>query len=173
MIAGLAGAMLTGVPALVVHQAIVGSYIGSNFIGLSAKNANPSFLVDTTAYITAVGTEGDECDKTGCWLPSAYSSTASTRGLKTGSGVMTLLVADMIANPLEARLDCTKGGSATSNTGGTLIVTDLVGTGATATYQTAFVVGPTEGIRCKWSNGTNTGAQVRIKGLMMYSDVTS
>ncbi len=83
---------------------------------------------------------------------SPYNSTATTRGLKTGTGVVRWAILNIISNPKAAKIDCSKVATTKTGTGGTALFEDKSATGSTSIYSTPFVLGPTEYVKC----GTST-----------------
>ena len=168
------------ITAAIYTQSIKGTVFSSNFVGLTAQNVNPSFIVDQHSYLTPFGTQDTECSATGglatydtCYIPSPFrSGAASSRGLKAGSGVVTYVQLDVIANPNGYGIDCTRVGGANEGTGGTLIFNNVSATGSINIYSTPFTMGPTEAIKCG-SLGGGAGIDLRLKGIVVDSDVTN
>lgn len=179
VIAGAAGAMLTGVAAAVIAQVIPGSYIGTNFVGLTAKNVNAGLLIDQQAVVTPIGAV-NPCTSSGgsatydtCLLASPYNDTAHLRGLRTGSGWVQYLQLDVLANPYESKVDCSVVLAPNSATGGTALFEDVTATGSTNRYSTPFVLGPTQYIKCGVLNNQGTGLVLRLRGVMNDSEISS
>ena len=174
------GAAVIGTVAVaagLLSQAIRGSVFTSNVVGRTDLNPNVSFILGTNAFFTPTLSV---CTATGglttydtCLITSPYNSSASTRGLKTGTGVVQYLQFDMIANPKGVTVDCTKAAAAKTATGGTLLVTDATATGSVVTYTTPFTLGPTEVIKCgaRTDPGANFSAQIRA--IFIDSNVTN
>ena len=167
--------------ATVLTLAIKGTIFGANFVGVTSKNVNPSFIVDQTAYMTPIGTLDTECTATGglvtydtCYIPSPFSTaTAADRGLRVGKGVVTYLQLDIITNPNGVNVDCSVVSGANTATGGTVLFADITASGSVNIYSTPFVLGPTEAIKCGTTDSNVAGLDIRLKGIMIDSDVTS
>lgn len=168
---GIAGSLLT--------LAIAGSVFGTNFVCNTAKNPNCSWILGTRSFLTpaiAQSTEtGGQLTYDVISMPSPFNSTASTRGLRTGTGTVTYLELDIISNHSEAPIDCTVVDAARTATGGTVLISNATATGSITRYTTPFTLGPTQRIKCGTMK-TQTGATVfsaSLRATLMDSDVTN
>lgn len=174
------GILLVGgavVGASIMGTAIKGSIIGSNFVGVPSQNANVSFISGSSAYLTTVSAyataTGGLAKYDTILAASPYNSTASTRGLRTGTGVVRYMQLDIISNPSGATIDCTKVSGTETGTGGTVYFNNITTTGSVNMYSTPFVLGPTEYIKCASLSASQAGLSARLRAVMMDSDVVN
>jgi hypothetical protein len=170
----------TVILASVLGLAIRGTTFVGNTVGLTSLNTNPSIIVDTESYLTPIGAAGTECSGTGgtttrdtCLIASPFNSSASSRGLRTGTGVVRYLQLEVVANPTAAKIDCSVVAAANTATGGTALVTNAQATGSIATYTTPFTVGPTQFIKCGTLSTTTASTRLRLRGIMMDSNLVN
>lgn len=166
-----------GIATTILTLAIGGSvFFQGNVVGDTAKNANPSFIAGVRAIMTpAIATStatGGLAKYDTIYLSSPYNSTASTRGLRTGSGVYRYLQLDIVANPTGAQITCTKVKGVHTATGGTVLLSGTA-TGSIATYSTPVVTGPTEGIKCGMGTNPKSAFSAVLRGIAGDSDVTN
>lgn len=177
----------TGVLPAILAVAIGGSiYLAGNTVFQTDKNPNAGLVSGIRAMYTPIGVDQTSpCTATGgtttadvtiydtCLVSSPYNSTAATRGLRTGTGWVHSLQLDIISNPTNVSIDCTKVSGPNVSTGGTLLFNNQSGTGTTAFYSTPFTLGPTEYIKCGTFGTPASGFSARIRGVMSDSDITN
>jgi len=146
-----------------------------NFVCDTAKSAtcgivmglrgvfNPKLLQDTGSgglqkYDTITGT-------------SPFDSTASTRGLKTGTAAVLFAMLEIVSNPNNVSLDCSVVDGALTETGGSLIFNNVAGTGALALYNTPFTIGPTQRFKCGSITDPAAGFDANVLLISAYSEV--
>lgn len=155
---------------------LVGSLIlGGNVHTDSTQNSTPSRLLDNYAYETFAQST---CTATGglstgaydtCLLQTPFSSTASTRGLSTGTGVVKFTQLDIIANPSNAHISCGVVSALKTSTGGTLLITSASGTGTVATSATLATIGPTQYVKCGTYTTIGVSAAFSAKLRVVFS----
>jgi len=173
-----------GILVSILAVAIGGSfYAAGNFVGDTGANPNVSFVNGFRAVLTPQividsntgGVKSGDATYDTLLASSPYDSTASTRGLRTGSGVVRFLQFDIISNPEGVGFDCTKVGSVNSATGGTVFVDNVSATGSINIYSTPFALGPTEYVKCG-TRGTMAAPTTFSGSLRLYmgdSDVVN
>ncbi|WP_145423007.1 hypothetical protein [Symmachiella dynata] len=154
--------------ATILALAIKGTIFGANFVGLTALNANPSFIVDRDGYLASVVTDSDDCSNTGCTVHNPFDEDAADRGLQTGSSSNILMLVTMIANPTGYAADCWIGPSNEGSGGYITLAEDLTATGTTVLTMSGTIVNPTHDFNCNFPAGVNTGVNMDIKGLSTY-----
>lgn len=162
--------------------AIIGTIFASNFVG---KSTTSSFIVQDQAILTpqvafdtgsgGLATVGTDLTYDTIVATSPFDSDAASRGLKTGTGVVWMLVFDLIKNPQGASFDCTRTRvGAKAATGGTLLANNVTATGTTTVYSTPFTLGPTEEVKCATRTTlVNRNFSGSLKLLMTHSNVVN
>lgn len=172
--AGVA-AINSTITSLMVKGSILAN--GGNFVCNSITNPNCGFVygvqgINIPAYAKDTGTGGLAKYDTNI-AASPFNSSASARGLKTGTGVVTYLQYNVISNPKGVNIDCSKVAATKTGTGGTALVTDASATGSTVTYSTPFVMGPTEYIKCGSLGTPGASFSGTLLFLSTYSEVVN
>lgn len=167
-----------GIASAILTAAIGGSvFFQGNLVGDTAKNPNAGLLLGTRSIVTPVvatsTATGGLAKYDTIIAASPFNSTASTRGLKTGTGVVRYLQLDIVSNPSAVNIDCSVVNTTNTGTGGTALVTNASATGSTLTYSTPFTLGPTQYVKCGTTNTMVSGFSAVLRLIMGDTDVVN
>ena len=182
---GVIRAGLGAVSQTILSLAVKGSFLarGGNFICENSANPNCGFVSGTRpAFVPMDGVSTATGGLTHYGLlrvTSPYDSTASTRGLKTGTGIIRWGHFDVVRNPTGLPLTCgiTQSTKFTA-TGSWRVI--LVSKAAAATgaviqlkYQSGALIGPTEEMRCASLTAPTASTRIEFHGATEYTNLVN
>lgn len=171
-----------GVASWVLATAISGSYFAKgNFVCDITGNPNCGIVSGDRPSVIPLRTvdtnTGGLAKYDAIRMTSPFNSTASTRGHKTGTGVIKDLTLHLIRNHSNASFDCAVVVGAGTLTGSTRYslpgLQNISGSGTIKQISTAtgVILGPNESIKCATTGTINSTFSGSLTGIAEFSEV--
>lgn len=156
--------------ASLLALAVSGTMFATNFVS-DQSHAGVCAGDRCQVVHTAVSTFETGSTTNTLFLSSPFDASASDRGYQTGTGINTLFVLDLVTNNTNASFDCYLGKADTGTGAGTLVFSNVAGTGTIMKTMSGQIVAANKGFGCNTTARIKSNTVLKAAGVFVRSSV--